>query len=199
MRMKFEKNEYGYYIEVESLDPNKGYSDFKDDAEELYRGFNDKGYLVPTALTIALRHDGQEVDGYHAWLSDGLDGLASKLDEWARLEPYYTLELDDDHQKEYYLNRMIEKYVYPRDSEWLDETFKDAMELYDCETEEELHGVFDYYSDVNLSEIVNYLWDVFHVNNTMYEIDYSLESMLGYYGDAMIAKIEGDSYYLFFH
>ena len=196
--MKFEKNEYGYYIEVASLDPNKEYSDYKEDAELLYRNFNDKGYLVPTALTIALRHDGLEVDGYHAWLSDGLDGLASKLDEWARLEPYYTLELDDD-QKEEYIDRLIEKYVYPRDSEWLDETFKDAMELYDCETEEELHEVFDYYVDVNLSEIVNYLWDVFYEDNTMYQLDGLLEGILGYYGDAMIAKIEDEGYYLFFN
>ena len=196
--MNYEKNRHGYYIEVGSLDPNKEYLDFKEDAEMLYHGFNEKGYLVPTALTFALRHDGVEVDGCHIWLSDGLDGLASKIQEWSRLKPYYTYELDE-WQKEDYINRRIRKYVYYRDSDWLDETLKEAMEDHECETKEELYEVFNFYNDVNLSEIACYLWDVFYYSATMYQIDNTLESILGHYGDAMIAKIDDEGYYLFFH
>lgn len=185
--MNLEKIKNGHAIQVEELNKRSIQKIVKLTIEAL-----SKAPLAKTDITTTLllgEHD--TIDYYVMYRSEiGNGGLEQKLNEWLDEKPYYTQELDDEEKIEF-INEKIESYVWENDKEWLNDELGESENEYG-EPEEN-----DYYSDINLSEIVNTIYDMFANANTKYEIEKVLEENLGHYSNSILTKVDG-MYYLIF-
>lgn len=101
------------------------------------------------------------------------------------LSDYMTKTLSED-KKESFITEILKSYVVDRDEEWFEEIKEDYedWEIADL-----------YYHDMDLSSIIEYLYDIFCYDNTRAAIDFKARALLGWYADSVIAKIDDSGYY----
>ena len=178
-RLELEESQYGYKIDIKNLEVWHIETIVKMTHDKLMETWTKKN-----SVNIELYYDYDKIDYYVMFISEGIEGLVKKLNEWVAAKLYYMVSLDEYEAMEYIEARIVESFLTDEDEEGLQESLDD----YNKDESD--------YLDVNLSSIVDYLINYFYSDEaTKYSIDLKLDDLLGYYGTTQILKVN-DLYHL---